>query len=151
MSHQAQPGLLIAAARRRIKQAVLARVADRQLTAQQFWMIVAVEEDPGISQAEIAARVRSDPPTVSRTLSALIERGIVLAEVDPEDRRRTRVLLTPAGRRLARSLALVAREIREAVVDGMSPVEVATLCGTLRRIVANLDRLEKRRAVRERS
>ncbi len=151
MSHHAQPGLLIAAARRRIKQAVLARVADRQLTAQQFWMIVAVEEDPGISQAEIAARVRSDPPTVSRTLSALIERGIVLAEVDPEDRRRTRVLLTPAGRRLARSLALVAREIREAVVDGMSPVEVATLCGALSRIVANLDRLEKRRALRERS
>src|SRR5512137_2215506 len=151
MPLQVYPGLLIATARRRIKQAVLARVAHRQLTAQQFWVIVAIEEHPGISQAEIAARVRADPPSVSRALSALIGRGIVRADPDQDDRRRTCVFLTPARRRLARDLAPVAREIREAVGMGMSPAEIAVLCAALKRIIANLDRLEDRSTARERA
>ena len=145
---QPYPGLLIAAARRRIKQAVLARIADRQLTVQQFWTIVAVDEHPGISQAEIASRVRSDAPTVSRALAALLERGIVRADPDPDDRRRTCVVLTATGKRLARQLAPVAREVREAVVDGMTPAEIATLTAALQRIVDNLDRLAERTPAR---
>ena len=141
---QPYPGLLIAAARRRIKQAVLARIADRQLSVQQFWMIISVEEHPGIFQAEIAARVRADAPSVSRALTALVERGVLRADADPEDRRRTCVFLTPAGKRLARQLAPVAREIREAIVAGLTPAEVAVLTKALQRIVSNLDRLEAR-------
>ena len=145
---QPYPGLLIAAARRRIKQVVLARIADRQLSVQQFWMIVAVEEHPGIFQAEIASRVRADAPSVSRALTALVERGVLRADPDPDDRRRTCVFLTPAGKRLARQLAPVAREIREAVVAGLTPAEIATLTSALQRIVSNLDRLEERAQAR---
>ena len=139
------PGILIAAARRRIKQAVLAHVADRRLTPQQFWMIVAVHESPGISPTEIADRIRSDAPTVSRALAPLVERGVVKAESDPEDRRRTKVSLSPTGRKLAAELAPIAREVREAVVDGMTAQEIGALTSLLNRIVENLDRLERRR------
>jgi len=138
---QAYPGQLIAAARRLIKQAVLARVADRDLTAQQFWMLVAIDERPGISQAEIAARVRADAPAVSRALAVLAGRGLVRTDTDPADRRRTCVRLTAPGRRLARQLAPVAREVRQTVVAGMTRAEVASLCASLQRIIANLDDL----------
>jgi DNA-binding MarR family transcriptional regulator len=146
---QPYPGLLIAAARRRIKQAVLARIAGRQLTAQQFWTLVALDEHPGLSQAEIAARVRSDAPSVSRALAPLIERGIVRADPDPGDRRRACVVLTASGKRLARQLAPVAREIRDAVVAGLTPDEVEVLTATLQRIVENLDRLADRPPARQ--
>jgi DNA-binding MarR family transcriptional regulator len=148
---QPYPGLLIAAARRAIKQAVLARISGRQLTAQQFWLLVAVDENPGISQAEIAARVRADPPAVSRALAALAERGVVRSTPDPDDRRRTCVHLTPAGKRVARELAPLAREIREAIVAGMSPDEIAALTAALQRVVTNLDGLERRAGARERA
>ena len=148
---QPYPGLLIAAARRAIKQAVLARIAGRQLTAQQFWLVIGVDEHPGISQAELAGRVRADPPAVSRALAALAERGIVRSTPDPDDRRRTCVHLTPAGRRLARDLAPLATEIREAIVAGMSAEEVAALTAALQRVVTNLDGLERRGSVRERA
>ncbi len=138
------PGLLIAAARRRIKRAVLDRVAGWRLTAPQFWMIVVVEERPGISQVEIAARTRAEAPDVSRALSALTERGLVRTEADPEDRRRTQVWLTRSGARLARELSPVARSLREAMVAGMTREEVATLCAALQRVVANLDALDAR-------
>ena len=148
---QPYPGLLIAAARRAIKQAVLARIAGRQLTAQQFWLVIGVDEHPGISQAELAGRVRADPPAVSRALATLADRGIVRSDPDPDDRRRTCVHLTQAGRRLARELEPLAREVREAVVAGMSAEEVAALTAALQRVVTNLDRLERRGSARERA
>ncbi len=146
---QPYPGILIAAARRAIKQAVLARIAGRQLSAQQFWLVIAVEESPGASQAEIAARVRADPPAVSRALATLAERGLVRADPAPGDRRRSCLSLTPAGRRLARELAPLAREIRDAVVAGMTAEEIAALTAGLQRVVANLDGLDRRASARD--
>ncbi len=144
------PGLLIAAARRSIKRAVVERVAGWRLTAQQFWMLVAVHETPGISGVDIASRTRANAPDVSRALAALAQRGLVRADPDPVDRRRTRITLTRAGARMTKDLMPVARSLREAIVAGMSPAEVASLCAALQRVVANLDALEERRQARER-
>jgi DNA-binding MarR family transcriptional regulator len=145
------PGILIGAARRALKQAVLGRIAGRKLTPQQFWLVVNLDEHPGVSQAELAALVRVDAPTVSRALSALAQRSLVRADPDSSDRRRTCVSLTPAGRRLATELLPVAREIRAAVVRGMSAEEVAALTTGLQRVVENLQQLDRQQAERERA
>ncbi len=140
------PGLLIAAARRSIKRAVVERVAGWRLTPQQFWMLVAIHETPGISGVDIANRTRANAPDVSRALAALAERGLVRAAPDPDDRRRARIFLTRAGARLTKDLVPVARSLREAIVAGMSADEVASLCAGLQRVVENLDALEAHRA-----
>ena len=137
-------GLLIAAARSRIKQVVLAQVTHLGLAPQQFWMLVALRENPGMSQAALAERVRADAPTVSRTLGALLERGLVRSDSDPEDRRRSRVFLTAAGERLAGEVAAVADDVRAAVVEGMSGAEETAVRRGLKRILGNLDRYEAR-------
>ena len=141
---QQYPGLLIAAARHRIKQVVLAQVSHHRLTSQQFWMLIALREQPGLSQAELAERVRADAPTVSRTVSGLLDRGLLRSEPDPSDRRRSRMALTARGERLARELATVARDVRAALVDGMDDDEVAALRRGLQRVIANLDRYQAR-------
>lgn len=137
-------GLLIAAVRSRIKQVVLAQVAQFGLAPQQFWTLIALRESPGQSQAQLAERVRADAPTVSRTLAVLLERRLVRSEPDPQDRRRSRVFLTAAGARLADELARVASEVRATVVDGMSEAEEAAVRRGLKRILANLDGYEAR-------
>lgn len=137
-------GLLIAAVRSRIKQVVLAQVAQFGLAPQQFWTLIALRESPGQSQAQLAERVRADAPTVSRTLAVLLERRLVRSEPDPDDRRRSRVFLTAAGARLADELSRVASEVRASVVDGMSEGEEAAVRRGLKRILANLDGYEAR-------
>jgi DNA-binding MarR family transcriptional regulator len=137
-------GLLIAAVRSRIKQVVLAQVAQFGLAPQQFWTLIALRESPGQSQAQLAGRVRADAPTVSRTLAVLLERRLVRSEPDPDDRRRSRVFLTAAGARLADELSRVASEVRASVVDGMSEGEEAAVRRGLKRILANLDGYEAR-------
>ncbi len=135
-------GLLIASARRRIKQAVLARTATHRLAVQQFWFLIALSERPGISQVELAEGVRSDAPTTSRVVASLARRRLVRADPDPRDRRRSRLSLTPAGVRLAKELSGTAQEIRAAVIHGMTEAELDALRQGLRRVIANLDRLE---------
>lgn len=135
-------GLLIAVARRRLKQAVLSRADRRRLSVQQFWLVIHLAENPGVSQARIAERLHADAPTVSRALSVLVERRLARADLDPSDRRRTRIALTAAGRRLAGELAPLAAEIRAAVIEGMSPEEIAAVRRGLLRIIENLERFE---------
>ena len=137
-------GVLIAAVRSRIKQVVLVQVAGFGLGPQQFWMLVGIHEQPGVSQAALAERVRADAPTVSRTLATLLDRGLVRSDHDPGDRRRSRLYLTASGERLARELKAVAEEVRAAVVDGMSAAEEAALRKGLQRILVNLDACEAR-------
>ena len=138
---QSSVGALIGAARRRLTQIVLEHAGHHQLSALQFWLMFATRESPKISQVELSARVLADAASVSRALSGLSRRGLVQVASDPRDRRRSHVRLTPAGDRLAAELAPLARELRDALVKGMSPAEVCSLCDSLRRLIVNLDEL----------
>lgn len=143
---QEYPGLLISVARRRIKQAVLARASGHGLSPQQFWLLVGLHERRAPSQAELAARMHVDAPTASRVLSALVRRRLVRVEQDPADRRRARLHLTRAGEGVARELVSIAGEIRAAMVDGMSAAELDGLRRGLHKIISNLERLEPQAA-----
>jgi DNA-binding MarR family transcriptional regulator len=143
---QEYPGLLIAVARQRIKQAVLTRAARHGLSVQQFWLLVALHERGGASQGELAERMRVDAPTASRVIAVLARRRLVRVEQDPDDRRRARLHLTRTGGEMARELVSVAGEIRSAVVDGMTAAEIACLRSGLRRVISNMERLDARAA-----
>ena len=84
-----------------------------------------------LTAGELAATLRLDKSTTSRTVAQLLERGWAEARVDPADRRRKPLALTPAGReRLDRihdsasaqveeALGLLSGAQRDTVVDGM--------------------------------
>lgn len=137
-------GLLIGAARRRIKQAVGLRLRRFRLTPQQFWLLVAVQEGRAPSLTELAERLRGDQPTASRIVAALVRRKLVRVDADPRDRRRSMLRATPAGEALRAELGAVAAEIRAAVVEGMDATEQEALRVGLRKVIANMDRLEGR-------
>jgi DNA-binding MarR family transcriptional regulator len=132
-------GVLIGAARRSIKLAIQERARALHLTAQQFWFLNAARELPGASLGEIARRQRMGAPTASRLADGLARRGLLRIAADDRDRRAVRVLLTPAGVRLADRVHPIALSLRAAVVRGMSRREQAALCAALRRVMANVE------------
>ena len=142
MTTQPYIGFLIAACRRRIKQVVNVRANPHGLTSQQFWVVMAIAEEPGISVGEVAYQRRMDDPTASRLVGTLLERRLVRITPDPDDRRRLKLGLTAAGTRLARSLAPIARDVRRDVVRGFSRGEEATLRRLLLKVMANADAME---------
>src|SRR5437870_13256230 len=120
-------GLLIGVAQRSVKLAVQQHARALALTTQQFCFLNAARELTGASLGEIARRQRMDAPTASRLAESLARRGLVRTAHDDRDRRALRVLLTPAGARLAEKIAPLAASVRSAVVRGISRSEQQAL------------------------
>ena len=126
LEQQEYIGLLIGAARRRLKQAVVAHLVPHRLSTQQFWILLAIRDLPGASLGAVAERQRLDLPTASRVVTSLCERGLVLLERSLDDRRRASVKLTAKGETLARKLlrkVLVNLDAHVAVAHAPAPVK----------------------------
>src|SRR5438105_15174293 len=97
LPQQEYVGLLIGAARRGLKQAVLRQARPLGVTPPQFWFLNAVRELPGASLGDIGRRQRFDAPMASRLAEGLVRRGFLRLLPDEIDARMVRVALTPAG------------------------------------------------------
>jgi DNA-binding MarR family transcriptional regulator len=132
-------GLLIARARRSIKQAVQRRARALRLTPPQFWFLNAVRELQRPTLGEIARRQHFDAPTASRLAESLEQRGLLRMLADPHDRRAMRITLTPAGLKVAERIGPIAASVRASIVQGMSPREQEALRSSLRKVIRNLE------------
>ena len=133
-------GLLVAAVRRRLKQTVTALVREHRLSPQQFWTLVAIAREPGLSLGALAARRKMDEPTACRVVDPLVRHRLVRKAPDAADQRRLRLVLTPAGAALARTLLPLASTISRAVEAGLSRAEREAITSGLAKVLRNLDR-----------
>jgi membrane fusion protein, multidrug efflux system len=134
-------GLLVAAARRLLKRKMSAVALGHGLSYQQFWFLVGIAETEGLSQRELAERLRTDAPTASRVTASLVRQGLARVSEDPHDRRRSALRVTPRGAALARRVMPEVARVRAAMVDGLPEPERDALRHSLRKVIANLERL----------
>jgi DNA-binding MarR family transcriptional regulator len=106
-----------------------------RLTLAQYRTLAALRSEAAREPWELARTVQVSSPHMTSVLDQLERLGLVERRVDPADRRRRRVALTPAGRRRIRQLSphLVALEAQllEAI---LSESERAVLTDLLRRL-----------------
>src|SRR5438270_3694390 len=79
----------------------LARMLERgagDLSLPQFRVLALVDEG-GERASHLAERLAVAKPTVTAVVDGLVERGYLSRSADADDRRATRITLTPAGRR----------------------------------------------------
>lgn len=88
----------IASLYRRSKSAVNAHIADLDIRATIGDLMLFVYDNPGQSQKEIAQNMIIDPSLLARDLQQLENRGLLVRQVDANDRRVRRIRLTPAGK-----------------------------------------------------
>ncbi|MFN7644245.1 MAG: MarR family winged helix-turn-helix transcriptional regulator [Burkholderiales bacterium] len=105
------------------------------LRTSQFSLLANLRHDAGLSMGKLAARLTMDRTTLTRNLRPLTDAGWVASRPDPDDRRRTRLALTPAGRVVLRAAVPRWREaqraLRERVGDGTVLALHASIDGTL--------------------
>ncbi len=138
---QEPASLLIAAIRRRMKQIIGEQVREYGLTPAQFWTLNRVFEREGVSLRELADSLHMDTPTASRVVAALVRQKYLRSEEDPEDRRRSRIVLSQRGRTLAEQLHSLAVHVRSAVESPLTASERETLRGLLRKSLQHVSRL----------
>jgi DNA-binding MarR family transcriptional regulator len=91
----------------------------------------------GQYQSELAAATYRDRPNMSRILAGMVSRDLVFRRPDKEDRRKSRVYLTPEARQLVAATTPLAARTRDRLYEGLRKKELKALRSALRQIESN--------------
>ncbi|WP_242395271.1 MarR family winged helix-turn-helix transcriptional regulator [Anaeromyxobacter oryzisoli] len=131
-------GLLIYTAQHWIRQAIVSRARPHRLSNHQFWALSCVRRAPGLAPGELGHWMLLDPPAASRLVAELVERKLVEARPDREDRRRTRLFLTEKGELLAAELQAIVDDYQRTLVRGLTDEEQRAMRTGLSKVAENL-------------
>jgi DNA-binding MarR family transcriptional regulator len=92
----------------------------------QFSVLVRLEEAPR-TPGELADIERVSPPSMTRTVAALVERGLVARTADPSDGRQVILSLTPEAKRLLKEIRRRRDQWMTVRMKGLSPDEQEVL------------------------
>ncbi|UCA59674.1 MarR family transcriptional regulator [Chryseobacterium rhizoplanae] len=118
--------------------------AQRQLKAHGFsitidqWLIIkAILENPGITQNEIGDLVFKDNASVTRIIDLMVKSEYIIRHVHPDDRRKTNLEVTDAGKKVIREVQNIVEINREAALKGVSKDELEMMYSALLKISEN--------------
>lgn len=137
-------GFMLERTARRMKQFVQEHLhqAGAGITVDQWLILQELNRQDGQSQLDIAKATYKDPPTMTRILDILVEKGLVHREHDPADRRRFSILLTPAGRQKIEEVLPLVRAARREAWGGLTEFEMADLTRMLDLVFNHLQQIE---------
>jgi len=95
-------------------------------------------EHDGLTQRELSMEAGVMEPTTFAAVHAMARAGFVTRRRKPDDRRGVYVYLTPAGRRLKRTLVPLAEEVNAIAVRGAREADIAATRRLLLAIIENL-------------
>lgn len=100
------------------------------------WRILAVIGRYGpVSAKEVATRSSNDAFHVSRAIERLARKRLIKRDVDPKDRRRARLELTPVGRAAHQAIGHALTRVENELLAGLKPKDQEVL----RRALATVD------------
>lgn len=100
-----------------------AKAAGFDITSVQFAALDAIESNPGIDQAGVAAVIAYDRPTIGDVIGRLVAKGLVERTVSHSDRRARVLHLTPQGKMMLSSMLPVVRSLQEEILANLSNSE----------------------------
>lgn len=118
--------------------------AQRQLKANGFnitidqWLIIkAILENPGITQNEIGDKVFKDNASVTRIIELMVKSEYIIRHSNPEDRRKTNLEVTKSGKEIIRKVQNLVENNRKTALQGVSKEELETMNSALLTISKN--------------
>jgi DNA-binding MarR family transcriptional regulator len=103
------------------------------------WRIISLLAiEPGITASRICHVIGFDKGPVSRTLTLMQERGLIIIKTDPHDGRSHSISLTPKGKATQDAVLAAALERERVLLSCLDENEREVLIDLLRRIHSNL-------------
>jgi DNA-binding MarR family transcriptional regulator len=116
------------------------RVRKLAVTPVQGGILLLIREEPGVSQAAIARRLRIEAPTLLETLTPLLDAGLVARKRSVRDSRAFSLTLTAAGRRAADLVGTETPAHEADLLADLTPSERRELLRLLDKAVASAER-----------
>ena len=99
-------------------------------------MVAQLYENGSLPPSALAERMHRDRARTSRTLSALVQKQLVLRTIPANDRRSARVSLTPAGQQLYEALMPQVQAINSQILTALGPEQAQQFDEALERLQA---------------
>lgn len=139
-----QLGVAIGQIARRWRARLDQRIAPFGLTEARWLVLLSLaRRGDGITQKDLAARLRIEAPTLVRTLDWLEGQGFVERRPVPRDRRAKTIHLTEAARPVVQRIEAEASAVRAEILAGIPDEELALCLAVLRRVGDGLARMEE--------
>lgn len=113
--------------------------AAKQLSLNEWRVMVVLASHPGISASEVAALSGMDKMSVSRAIAALARHKRLTRRADDGDRRRISLTLNAAGRRVFAEVAALGRQREAQLLSRLSLAEQGQLLGLVNRLMEGLE------------
>jgi DNA-binding MarR family transcriptional regulator len=127
-------------------------IAELDLSVTQLKALCALDADHEERSVKALAESMSvSMPTMSRAVDGLVERGFVLREEDPVDRRMKRVRLTGAGREVPLALNRARLSALQELIGSLTDEEAGALDQALTLILERRREIAAHRATAERT
>lgn len=135
-SLDASAGHMLRRAHQRYQSMFQECAAGLSLTGPQFAALLRLSEVGRVTQNHLGRLAAMDSATVQGVVRRLLDRGLVHATTDPQDRRIRILTITAEGAELLRAAQEAGRRANEAVLSPLSPQERQQLLAMLRRLAA---------------
>ena len=104
------------------------------------WRVLAfLHHRDSLPIGQLAAETATDQTTLSRVITQMEARGLVVRRQRPDDNRFVEIVLADAGRRTFETVLPLALELRDRYFAGFTPEERETLVALLKRIAATVE------------
>ena len=113
------------------------RLVNKQITIDQWLILKTIEDNPDITQREIAQYVFKDHASITRMIDLLVKKGYLERSVYAEDRRRFGLELTSEGKMTKEALMPIILQNRAAALKGLTENEMISLRNILQKIIDN--------------
>jgi len=118
--------------------------AQRQLKANGFnitidqWLIIkAILENPGITQNEIGDLAFKDNASVTRIIDLLVKSGYIIRNINSDDRRKTNLEVTESGKEIIKQVQNLIENNRKTALKDVSKEELEIMNSALLKISKN--------------
>jgi DNA-binding MarR family transcriptional regulator len=138
--HRPVVGLALRRAHHRVRQEVEAELRSVDLSLPLAGVLLQLDEEDGLSSAELARRETVTAQTMNQLVTRLVERGLVERRAHPTHGRILTLHLTVNGRGLLDEVLARSVAVEERMLSAVSAAERARLLRDLERCAEALDR-----------
>ncbi|KAB2698620.1 MarR family transcriptional regulator [Ochrobactrum sp. GPK 3] len=125
---------------RKLRTVFDARVKERGLTLARARTLLALIEQEGLYQKELAETLEIENATMVRLLDGLERQSFIERQTVEGDRRAKRVVMTEEGKVLAEQVEKLAGDVREDLLEGVTDEELSVALNVLRKMSESMNK-----------
>ncbi|MCS3529575.1 MarR family winged helix-turn-helix transcriptional regulator [Chryseobacterium sp. JUb7] len=108
-----------------------------KITIDQWLIIKAILENPGITQNEIGDLVFKDNASVTRIIDLMVKSEYIIRQVHAKDRRKTNLEVTKSGKKIIKDVQKLVEDNRKTALEGITNEELQIMNTALLKITKN--------------